>query len=210
MFKAFYKRNKKFFKKYDSIITNNTVLIEGLVIAPVIVGANTFLNGLILAISFMVITFLTVFISSFIPKSIPYTIRVIMYTLIASLIFIPTAIILDKTFPEQIYKVGIFLPLMVTNSLIVTKSETRFFRESKIHMFLDLLNHTIGFFAVIIIVGAIRETLGNNTFMGNPVNIPFKLSILMLPYGGFVLVGFLSALIHKFNSYLKSPIKKEE
>lgn len=208
MIRSFYRKHKNTFEKFDGLLLNNTVLERGLVIAPVIVAANTMQNALILGISFVVITFLTLLFASFVPKRFPYTVRVILYTMAAALIFMPTAKVLDDAFPESVFKVGIFLPLLVTNSLIVTKSETRFLKKKRFPMMLDVLCHTLGFFLVIILVGACREILGNNTFMGQAVKLPGKFSVLMLPFGGFVLVGFLSAAVQRFRLYLEEPEKE--
>lgn len=67
--------------------------------------------------------------------------------LFASLVYIPTEFLLEQLFePLAIYNVGIFLPLMVANSLIVRKSETRFFVQKKGPMVLDLLCSVIGIY----------------------------------------------------------------
>ncbi len=99
---------------------------------------------------------------------------------------------------EAVFKVGIFLPLLVTNSLIVTKSETRFLKKKKLPMMLDVLCHTLGFYIVIMIVGIIRELFGNGSFLGHAVDLPVIFPVLMLPFGGFILVGFLAAAVQKF------------
>lgn len=208
MLRRFYQKHKLKIDRFDGLLLNNTVLERGLVIAPVIVGANSMKNALILGISFAVITFLTVLLSSFVPKRLPYTVRVILYTIVASLIFIPTARILDGVFPDSIFKVGIFLPLLVTNSLIVTKIETRFLKEGKLSMVLDLFCHVAGFFLVIVLVGAVREIFGNGTFMGKPFWFESKFEALLLPFGGFVLVAFLSAGIQQFRIYLNRTGKR--
>lgn len=138
------------FERLEGFLTQNTVLERGLVIAPVIVAANTLNNALALGISFTVITLLTLLIASFVPKHLSYTIRVILYVITACIIFIPTAKVMNHLFTESIFKVGIFLPLLVTNSLIVTKSETRFLRKPRLMMLLDVFCHVIGYFIYIV------------------------------------------------------------
>ena len=73
----FYEKHKSVMDKIDGLFLGNTVLERGLVVSPVIVAATTLQNSVILAIAYAVITFLTVFCTSFIPKRLPYTIRVI-------------------------------------------------------------------------------------------------------------------------------------
>lgn len=60
---------------YNSMVRNNLVLVLGTAIAPVIVVANTLKNAAILALTFSVITFFTMLLSSFIPQKLVYTVR---------------------------------------------------------------------------------------------------------------------------------------
>ncbi len=209
MLRHFYHEHKETLQKFDGLLVNNTVLERGLVIAPVIVAANTVQNASILGASFLLITFLTLVAASFVPKRFPYTVRVILYTLIACLLYIPIAKAMNGISSEAVFKVGIFLPLLVTNSLIVTKSETRFLKKKKLPMMVDVLCHTLGFYIVIMIVGIIRELFGNGSFLGHAVDLPVIFPVLMLPFGGFILVGFLAAAVQKFRLYLEEYSKHQ-
>ncbi|MEG1027926.1 MAG: Rnf-Nqr domain containing protein, partial [Oscillospiraceae bacterium] len=70
MKKTFYLRHKSFFDKFDGLFLHNPVLARGLVVSPVIVASYSLKNSMILGIGFMIITFFTVIISSFISKRI--------------------------------------------------------------------------------------------------------------------------------------------
>lgn len=201
--KNYYNKHKNIIDKFDGLLLNNTVLEKGLVVAPIIAAGNTLKNAVTLSIAFVIITFFTVVLAYFVPKKLPYAFRVILYTIIASAIFIPTSILLQNILPDQIYKVGVFIPLLITNSLIVIKSESRFHKKNFGLMILDLLCHTLGFVVVICFVGFIREILGNNTLWGLPINMDFKLSGLMLPFSGFIICGLLSAALQKLRNYLR-------
>ncbi len=107
MLRHFYHEHKETLQKFDGLLVNNTVLERGLVIAPVIVAANTVQNASILGASFLLITFLTLVAASFVPKRFPYTVRVILYTLIACLLYIPVAKAMNGISSEAVFKVGI-------------------------------------------------------------------------------------------------------
>ena len=201
MLRNFYQKHREQIDRFDGLLVNNTVLERGLVIAPVVVMANTAENGLILGLGFVLITFFGVLLASFVPKFFPYAIRVILYVLLACLLYIPVAWLLQFWFAEAVARVGIFLPLLVTNSLIVTKTETRFLRKKRLPMLLDVLCHTLGFFLVIVVVGALREVLGSGTFLGEAVG--GGLYALTLPFGGFILLGLLAAALQRFRLYLR-------
>lgn len=72
--------NNNSFKKIikNGLINKNPILVSGMVIAPVIVLANNFNDAVMLVAAFSLITFFTLLISSFVPKSIVYTIRIIL------------------------------------------------------------------------------------------------------------------------------------
>lgn len=204
MFRKFYQNYKDKFEKLDGFFEKNIILQRGMVIAPIIIICTNLMNGLILSIAFFVITTLTVLMSSFITKKVPYTIRVILYTMMASLIFIPTACVLDVIFPNTIFNLEIFLPLLVTNSAIVIKSETRFHYMNKGKMILNLIMYGLGFLVVACLVGGLREFLGNGTLLGEPLFWAYKIPAILYPFSGFILVGVIAALYKKLHFHLKS------
>lgn len=195
MRKTFYQKHKGAFDRINGFFLGNTVLERGLVLSPVIVASYNYKNSVILGLGFMLITFFTVLISSFIPKKIPYTLRTIIYTLIGCAVFVPSSMLIDFMYPESLFKLGVFFPLLVANSLIVVKSESRFHKHSKDRMVFDLICYSLGFFVVIIVVGIIREFLGSGSFMGTPISGMITVQAVLLPFSGFIIVGFLAALL---------------
>ena len=162
-----------------------------------------------LGLSFMIITFFTVLLSSFVPRKIPYTIRIIIYACVASAIFVPTAMYMDYLFPETLFSLGVFLPLLIANSLIVVKSESRFHKHKRGYMVLDLICHTLGFFIVIVLVGMIRELIGSGSFMGIPINGMVTAPAILFPFSGFIMVGFMSAFVKSIQYKLDHPREKK-
>lgn len=210
MRQTFYLRHKAVFDRFNGILLTNPVLERGLVLAPVIVASYNARYSLVLGLSFLLITFTTVLLSSFLPKKIPYTIRTILYTLIACLVFIPVAMWMDVLFPQTISRLGVFLPLLVANSLIVVKSESRFHKHRRGVMVIDLLSHCIGFFLVILVVGILREIIGSGTLFGVPFSLGFSVNAVLMPFSGFILVGFLAALVKRIKFRLEHPRQKRK
>ena len=105
MRRTFYQKHKAGFDRFDGLLLTNPVLERGLVLAPVIVASLNCKNSFILGVSFLLITFFTVLLSSFISKKIPYTIRIILYALIACAIYIPTAMLMDFWFPNTLFSI---------------------------------------------------------------------------------------------------------
>lgn len=206
----FYQRHQKEFEPFEGILLRNVAIGRGFVLAPVVVASYTFENSLILGLSFFYITFFTVLLSSFITKSIPYSVRIILYVLIGCAFFVPTALYMDYLFPQTVFRLGSFLPLLISNSLIVVQSETRFTKKGRGFMIVDLFSHCFGFLWVILLVGIIREFLGSGYFLGDFVGFDFKIPALLLPFSGFIIVGFLSALVQNIRLKLLSPAPQEK
>lgn len=206
---SFYSRHKRFFNRTSGLLLNNTVLERGLVIAPVVVAANTLKNAFVLGAAFCFITFFTVLAASFVPRVIPYTVRIFSYVLISAAWFVPCAVFLNYIMPETVYKVGIFLPLLITNSLVVSRTDSRFIWEKRKVMIFDVFFHVMGFFAVIIIVGLIREFFAAGTIWDNPVSELITVPALMYPFSGFIIAGFLSAVLQKIRISVRKSDRNE-
>ena len=182
---------------FDGIYKKNTVLMSGLVVAPVVIAANSVAKAFALIFAFSAITFLTIMISSFIPRNIVYTIRIILYTLTAALVYVPVISIELQLFPTEVKQIGIMLPLLITNSLIVSRSELRFFRKTKGRMILDVISFILGFDLAVLLIAFIREILGTGAISGNILGISLTFPVLLYPFGGFILIGLLAALMRK-------------
>ncbi len=180
---------------YNAMVRNNLILVLGTAIAPVIVIANTLKNAAILALTFSVITFFTMLLSSFIPQKVVYTVRVIIYIAIGALVYVPTAIIISSLFPQALQNMGIYFPLLITNSFIIFHSDTAFRTEKKSRMVLDLILGIIGYDIVVLIFGLIREIISTGEINGNVITLPMLFKAFYQPFGGFILLGIFAAAL---------------
>ncbi len=180
---------------FNALLKKNPILAGGMVVAPVVITVDSFPRALTLAAAFSVITFFTLLISSFVPKSIVYTVRIIMYAFIGALVYVPASIMLEYFMPDEINEMGIFFPLLIINSFIISRSEAIFFLESKGKMLLDIIFCIIGYDAAVILYGLIREIIGSGTFCGEIIGIPAVFSVFSEPAGGFLLLGIMAALL---------------
>ncbi len=178
----------------NGLLNKNPILVSGMVIAPAVVLANNIIDAAAMVTAFSVITFFTLLVSSFVPKSIVYTIRIILYTFIGALVYIPSVITLEYFMPEGVEALGIFFPLFITGGFIVTRSESIFFMETKGKMLLDIVFCILGYDAAVMLFALIREILGSGTVGGKIIGMPIVFSALENPFGGFILLGLFAAL----------------
>ena len=112
---------------------------------------------------------------------------------------------MDHFFPKTIFSIGVFLPTLIANSLIVVKSESRFHKKNFLYMLTDLLCHCAGFFIVIFLVGTLRELLYSGTYMGKTVFENLSIPAIVYPFSGFIIVGFLAAIVKKIKLSAENP-----
>lgn len=184
----------------SGILTDNTVLSACMVISPVIMCGDTLRNALALVSAFTVITLISVIAASFVPQKLPYAAKIIIYAIISSLVYVPVRMLASGIYPESIERIGIYYPLLAVNSLIVYQTEAKFFRMSKSKMAVSLISYILGFDAVMIITGFIRELLAYGTINSRMVDMDTLISGLSQPFGGFIFLGILCGVYRKIRS----------
>lgn len=183
------------------LLSDNTVLSSLMVISPVIMCGDTVRNALALVYAFSLITFFSVLISSFVPKKLPYAIRIISYAVIASLVYVPIRAVTGYIYPDAAGRIGIYFPLLAVNSLIVYQTEAKFFRMKRLRMTVSLIFYILGFDAVMLLTGLIRELFAYGTVNNMVVDMNTTISGLAKPFGGFILLGLMCGLYRKIRSF---------
>ncbi len=104
---------------------------------------------------------------------------------------------------------GIFIPLIVVNCIILGRAEAFASKEPPKYAALDGLSMGLGFTAALCVMGFIREGLGNGSILGFRV-LPFQVTLIAAPCGGFLVLGFLVALVQHLRAHPpKLPKRKE-
>lgn len=185
---------------FAGILGDNAVLSGLMVISPVIVCGDHIRNALVLIYAFSTITFLSVIISSFVPRKLPYAVKIMIYAVISSLVYLPVRTAADTFFPDSVDSIGIYFPLLAVNSFIVFQSEVRFFRMPRVKMTLSLLFYIIGFDAVMLITAFIRELFAYGTINSKMADADTLISGLGEPFGGFIFLGLMCGVYRKIRS----------
>ncbi|MCO7222925.1 electron transport complex subunit E [Pleionea sp. CnH1-48] len=147
----------------DGLWNNNPALVQLLGLCPLLAVSNTLINGLGLGIATtMVLVGSNVSVSlvrHWVPKEIRIPVFVMM---IAS--FVTNTQLLMNAFTYELYLVlGIFIPLIVTNCVIIGRAEAFASKNTIIPSFVDGLTQGIGFSSVLVLLGALREVMGQGT-----------------------------------------------
>lgn len=178
---------------FDGFFRQNIVLMSGLVTAPIIVAATTAERALVLSLCFFMVSYISIMICHLIPRKIMYSMRILIYAVVAGAVYIPTALLLSMLFPETVSGVLIYIEISVVNLLLLAKTESRFYLESFGVMAVDALIYIAGYAGAAFAVGIIRELLAYGTFFGLYL-FDEPMPAAKSPFFGFILVGILAAV----------------
>ena len=109
------------------LFQRNLILREALIAAPVAVCACSLENALLLCFVFCVVTAFTVLLAALIPQRVPYSFRILSYSLVAALVYIPAALVGSALFPQA--SAGIYLPVLSVG-LLLTSEQDRLFADA--------------------------------------------------------------------------------
>ncbi|HBI53071.1 MAG TPA: hypothetical protein DDX72_09880 [Ruminococcaceae bacterium] len=194
----------------DGLIKQNMVFMSGMLIAPVIACATSLSKSLALCFVFSFVSFAAIILCRFIPRTIVYTVRVTLYTIAAAVFYIPACLLAELVFGEAVItSAGVYLPILVTNSLILSKTETRFYLEPPANMVRDVIEFIIGFDAACALTGFFRELLASGRVGGAEVPVLFTIPALETTFGGFLFVGIGAGLFRAVYNRSKKRASEE-
>ena len=180
----------------------NPILVQAVGLCPVVAMATSVKSAVLLALISAVIITLSEFFASLLLKPVPRWVRIGIYIILGGIIVSPLMILIERTNAPLFGSLGIYLPIMAVNSLNVLRCERFAVKIPPLSALLDGITASVGYSAVLIISGLIREVLGSGSVFGFKFFDGHTLSGLLLPFGGFIVLGFagaaLRALIAKF------------
>ncbi len=181
------------------IIKENPVLTLVLGTCPTLAVTTAASNAIGMGLAATIVLIGSNAVVSALRNVIPDKVRIPAYiTIIAT--FVTIVQMLVKAFAPSIDEsLGIFLPLIVVNCIILGRAEMFASKNPVIPSMLDGLGMGIGFTAALLLMGSIRELLGAGTWFGFEVIPALNIVIFLLPPGGFFVFGMLIALANKLN-----------
>lgn len=183
----------------QGIWENNPGLVQLIGLCPLLAVSNTVLSAIGLGIATIFVLTLSNFFISLLRDLIPRFLRLpIFIMIIASLVI--SASLLMEAFSVSLYqKIGLFFALITTNCAILARAEAFAYSQPLRYALLDGFMQGLGFFLVLLLLGALREVFGQGTlFQGLSFELQlfspdYQFLLLILPPGAFILLGFLVA-----------------
>ena len=209
------------FKKQfnEGLLTKNPVTVQLLGMCSTLAITTSLFNGIGMGLAVTIITICSNVLISALRKVIPSQIRIAAYiTIIAG--FVTVVDLLLKAFiPPLSESLGVFIPLIVVNCMVLGRAEGFASKNGVLASAVDGLCQGIGYTVALVITCVIRELLGSGTFGGGLLNggegiriIPEGVPAMqmVMPVGGFLVLGFVIAGSQALMTYLEKKNKKKE
>ena len=193
----------------EGLLTKNPVLVQLLGMCSTMAITTTLFNGLGMGLTVTFILICSNVLISLLRKVIPGSIRIAAYVVIISAFVTMVDLLLQAFLPDLSESLGVFIPLIVVNCIILGRAEMFARKNSVFDSALDGLGMGIGFTLALVLMATIREVLGAGTFAGIaiPVLKDYHFSLMTAAPGGFLAFGLLIALVNKLTKG-KAPAKK--
>ena len=208
---------KKQFK--EGLLTKNPVTVQLLGMCSTLHITTSLFNGIGMGLAVTIILICSNVLISALRKVIPSQIRIAAYiTIIAGFVTV-VDLALQAFIPALSESLGVFIPLIVVNCIVLGRAEAFASKNGVLASAADGLTQGIGYTVALVITCVIRELLGSGTFGGGLLNggegiriipSPFPAMQMVMPVGGFLILGFVIAGSQWLMKHLEMKSKKKE
>ena len=209
------------FKKQfnEGLLTKNPVTVQLLGMCSTLAITTSLFNGIGMGVAVTIILICSNVLISALRKVIPNQIRIAAYiTIIAGFVTV-VDLLLQAFIPALSESLGVFIPLIVVNCIVLGRAEAFASKNGVLASAVDGICQGIGYTVALVITCVIRELLGSGTFGGGILNggegiliipQPFPAMQMVMPVGGFLVLGFVLAGSQWLMKHLEIKNKKKE
>ncbi len=207
----------------DGFWHNNVALVQMLGLCPLLAVTATTINGLGLGIATTLTLILSSVIISLIRNYVTDDVRIPVFVLVIASVVTAIELSMNAYFHELYKVLGIFVPLIVTNCAILGRAEAFASKTTPDKAAIDALTMGLGFTIVLVLLGSMREILGQGTFMAQAhlmfgdIGKMLSVSLIddyrgfllaILPPGAFIGLGLLVAVKNIIDERRKQKLAK--
>ncbi len=180
------------------LVKENPIFVQFLGMCATLAVSTSVVNSIGMGLSTMVVLVASNIIISLLRNFIPNKVRIAAYIIVIAGCVTAVEMALKAFVPEISKSLGIFIPLIVVNCIILGRAEAFASKNGVIKSALDGIGMGLGFTLALCILGAIREILGNGTLLGISLfGEGFQpATVMILPPGAFIALGCVLAVIN--------------
>ena len=190
--------NKYLERLYNGIIKENPTLILLLGMCPTLAVSTRAMNGIGMGLSTTAVLILSNVVISLLRKYIPDQVRLPSYIVIVASLVTVTELLIEAYLPGLYSALGIYIPLIVVNCIILGRAEAYANKHSVGLSLMDGLGMGLGFTVALTLAGLLREMLGNGTVFGFrflPESVE-PIGIFVQPPGAFLVIALFIAIMN--------------
>ena len=185
----------------DGIIAQNPVLVQLLGLCSTLAITTSISNGLGMGVAVLIVLTCSNVVISLLRKIIPDQIRIAAYIVVIAGFVTMVDLLLQAFLPDIAESLGIFIPLIVVNCIILGRAEAFASKNGVLASAVDGICQGMGYTLVLLVICAIREVLGAGTIAGIRLfPAEYGAMMMVLPVGGFLTLGCLIAAVQYFQN----------
>lgn len=184
------------------IIKENPVFVMLLGMCPTLGVTSSAFNGLGMGVATLFVLLMSNIVVSLVKSQIPSKVRIPAFIIIIASFVTVVEMVLEAFIPFLYEQLGIFIPLIVVNCLILGRAEAFASKNNVLSSILDALGMGLGFVLALTVLGATREILGNGSLFGLKF-IPDHANtfiLFILPPGAFIALSYLAIIFNKLSN----------
>lgn len=180
----------------------NPTFVSVLGMCPTLAVTNTAINGLAMGLATTIVLVASCWLVSVLRNWIPKQVRITTFVVIIATFVTAVDFSLQAAFPKIHKELGAFIALIVVNCIILGRQEAFSYKNTAWLSVVDALGMGVGFILALLALGGIREILGNGSFFEFALFGPHfePWAIMILPPGGFLLLGFMMLFVNWYKS----------
>ena len=192
--------NKCIERLYNGIIKENPTFVLMLGMCPTLAVTTTAINGIGMGLSTTAVLVFSNLIISALRKIIPDRVRIPAYIVIVASLVTIVQLLLQADVPSLYSALGIYIPLIVVNCIILGRAEAYAAKNGPIESAFDGIGMGLGFTVGLTCISIVREILGAGTIFGAKImpSAYTPITIFILAPGAFFVLAFLIAFQNKF------------
>ncbi|MBR1525331.1 MAG: electron transport complex subunit E [Prevotella sp.] len=181
----------------NGILKENPTFVLLLGMCPTLATTTSAINGISMGLATMFVLICSNFVISLIKNLTPDKVRIPVFIVVIATFVTILQMLLAAYLPSINAALGIYIPLIVVNCIILGRAEAFACKNSPFDSILDGIGCGIGFTFALTLLGMVRELLGNGTLFGISI-LPETTNILLfvLPPGAFITLGYIIAILN--------------
>lgn len=183
---------------YNGIVKENPTFVQMLGMCPTLAVTTSAINGIGMGLATTVILTLSNLFISVLRKVIPDKVRIPAYIVIIASFVTIVQFIMEAFVPSLYASLGIFIPLIVVNCIILGRAEAYASKNKPLPSVFDGIGMGLGFTIGLTCIAAVREFLGSGSIFGFEV-FSTPIAIFINPPGAFFVLAFLIAFLNYRN-----------